>query len=569
MSSNKNILLYGAIAIVVVVAVFIAIVATVQPNGPYSINVSMTPVNYNHNATYLFNNTKFNITISNTGSSYVRGMRVGFYLDDQAINYYNVSIPPHKTAYINENYTYSRNGTYNFSVVADPSRILDIANSSVTSAQVSINVSNPQQPNIYSYIPSNNTNETYTFTLFPRGMEFSSLLAVSYNISTFKPFLGPDRGISLAIMHDLSPLLNVGNGVYSKYTNGSVAYGLWLEGTLSNSDIKSILSTYSFSERPFTVGNSNAVFAKLNYTTSFCSYSSKGWTKIFFYYNATEGATCQSMLANKYANTEYALLSNATALHKNEYQKVDNFTYANSTDEGFGISLIGKNYSVYSLSENSRAGNFGSILSFHPSINISSFNSVCPGFIYLNNSTGLNMCTQYYRAPAVELQNYSLSHSIAVSQNYTLQLYSFVSQNNSNVALFNAGMLFGRLNVTNAYASWRPLENSTCSFSNASIGCEYKSFASGNYTIRIKNDYNTSITLNRFGCSAYLPFNATTEINATIAPGKSINESFRCLEPSVPIASTVSTYFLNMSYGIAGKSLYTNGTLTYANFYAN
>jgi hypothetical protein len=569
MSSNKNVLLYGAIAIIVAVAVFIAIVATVQPNGPYHIDVSMTPINYNPHATYIFNNTKFNITISNTGSSYVRGMQVGFYLDDQGINYYNVSIPPHESAHISENYTYSHNGTYNFTVVADPSHILDIANSSTTSALVAINVSNPQQPNLYQYIPSKNTNETYTFTLFPRGMEFSALLAASYNISSFKPFLGPDLGLSLTIMHDLSPLLNVGNGVYSKYANDSIAYGIWLEGTLGNSAIRSILSTYSFPEHQFTVGNSSALFAKLNYTTSFCSYSSKGWTKIFVYYNATEGGNCESMLSSKYNDTEYALLSNVTASHKSEDSKANNFTYSNSTEEGFAISLKGNNYSIYTISENSKAGNFGSIFGFHPQINISTFDKVCPGFIYVNTSTGLNMCIEPYKAPVVELQNYSLSKSTAVSKNYTLQLYSFVPQNYSNDALFNSAMLFSKLNLTNQYAAWRPLSNSSCTFSNTSIGCKYISFKSGNYTISIKNDYSTPIKLERFGCSAYQPFNTSTEINTTIAPGNSINESFSCLEPAFPVSSTISTYFLNMSYELAGRSHYADGTLDYANFYVN
>ena len=43
--------------------------------------------------------------------------------------------------------------------------------------------------------------------------------------------------------------------------------------------------------------------------------SSKGWTKIFIYYNATEGSNCESMLGSKYNDTEYALLSNATSSH--------------------------------------------------------------------------------------------------------------------------------------------------------------------------------------------------------------------------------------------------------------
>ncbi|MEM0154212.1 MAG: CARDB domain-containing protein [Methanothrix sp.] len=571
MSSDKNILLYGGIAIIVVIAVFIAIVVSFQPSGPYKIDVSINALNYNPSATYLFNTTYFNITISNTGSAPVHGMQVGFYLDDQAIKYYNVSIPAHKSANIRENYTYSQNGTYNFSVVADPSRILNIANSSVTSAQVSINVSNPQQPNLYQYIPSNNTNETYTFTLFPRGMEFSSLMDIEYNISQFKPLLGPDTGISFNIMHDLSPLLNLGNGVYSRYANDTVVYGLWLEGTMNNADIKSLLSTYSFPEHSFNKGNSSAIFAKLNYTTSFCSYSSKGWTKIFIYYNATEGGNCESMLGSKYNDTEYALLSNATSSHSAEYAKDANFTYQNSTSEGFAISLIGKNYSIYRLSEDGSAGNFASIMGFHNALNVSAYHRVCPGYIYVNNSTGLSMCTEYFKSPLTALQNYSLSDSISISKNYTLQLYSFVRLNYSEAALFNAASLFTKLNLTNQYTSWDPLDNNTCSFANSSIGCKYESFnsTSKKYSLNISNGFSSPIKINSIGCSLYLPVNATTPVNETLAPGKSIIVSLACKLPPVPISSTVSTYFMNMSYSMAGKQMYENGTITYGDFYVS
>ncbi len=569
MSSDKNILVYGGIAIIVVIAVFIAIVVSVQPYGPYELDVSINALNYNPNATYLFNTTYFNVTISNTGSVPVHGMQVGFYLDDQAIKYYNVSIPAHESAHIKENYTYSQNGTYNFSVVADPSHILDIANSSVTSAQLSINVSNPQQPNLYQYIPSQNTNETYTFTLFPRGMELSSLMDIEYNASQFKPLLGPDTGISFSIMHDFSTLLNLGNGVYSKYANGTTVYGLWLEGAMSNADIKSLLSTYSFPTHSFQKGNASALFAKLNYTTSFCSYSSKGWTKIFIYYNATEGGNCESMLGSKYNDTEYALLSNATSFHTAEYAKDANFTYRNSTSEGFAISLIGKNYSIYRLSEDGAAGNFASIMGFHPAINISTYHRVCPGFIYVNNSTGLSMCTEYFKSSVPQLQNYSLSDSISISKNYTLQLYSFVDLNYSEDALFNAASLFTKLNITNKYASWEPLDNNTCSFANSSIGCRYESFnsTSGKYKIRISNGFSSPIKIESIGCSSYLPVNVTTSINQTVASDQSLNASFSCKLPAIPISSTVSTYYTEMKYSMAGKQLYANGTITYADFY--
>ncbi len=438
----------------------------------------------------MFNTTYFNIKVSNTGSVPIKGMQLGFYLDNQALKYYNVSLPPHSSANITENYTYVQNGTYNFSVVADPSHILDISNSSITYSQVSINVSNPQQPNIYPYIPSKGTNSTYTFTLFPRGMAFSSLLAPVYNVSQFKPLLGPDPGISFAIMHDLSGALNLGNGVFSKYNNGTEVYGLWLEGTINNSDIRSILSTYPFKQQSFEKGSSQAVFAKINDTISFCSYSSKGWTKLFVYYNGTNAGNCKSMLSTKYNDTEYNLLSNISSLHAREYPKSANFTYSNATEEGFGISLEGMNYSLFKLSQ-------------------------------------------------------------------------------IRAALFNAASLFSKLNITNSYTKWEPLDNNTCSFSNASIGCTYKSFnqTSKKYTIKITNNLGQQIRIDSLGCSSFLPVNATISINETLKPSQSLNATFACRIPPINIGSAVQQFFLNMSYSVNGKQMFTKGQLTYANFY--
>ena len=275
------------------------------------------------------------------------------------------------------------------------------------------------------------------------------------------------------------------------------------------------------------------------------------------------------MLGSKYNDTEYALLSNATSSHSAEYAKDANFTYKNSTSEGFAISLTGKNYSIYTLSEDGAAGNFASIMGFHPAINISTYHKVCPGYIYVNNSTGLSMCTEYFKSAVPQLQNYSLSDSISISKNYTLQLYSFVDLNYSEDALFNAASLFTKLNITNQYSSWKPLDNNTCSFANSSIGCSYESFnsTSGKYRVKISNGFSSSIKLEDIGCSSYLPVNATTLINEALLPGKSLNASFSCKLPPVPISSTVSTYFMNMSYSMSGKQLYANGTLTYADFY--
>ena len=123
---NLNIVFYIVFAVVLLIAVFVITLFIRNSSHVYSINVllaanSMSAAN---SPFYQFQTSYFNIQINNTGSNYIRGMLLGFYLNHTLIEYYNVSLPPHKGAAVSTNYTYNKSGKYNFEIDANPSQIL-------------------------------------------------------------------------------------------------------------------------------------------------------------------------------------------------------------------------------------------------------------------------------------------------------------------------------------------------------------------------------------------------------------------------------------------------------------
>ncbi|MCL4372331.1 hypothetical protein M1373_03370 [Candidatus Marsarchaeota archaeon] len=568
MPINKNVLVYGAIAIVVTIAVFIAILLIIPPNGAYEIKVSMLPLNYNPNATYPFNFTTFQILINNTGSTYVKGMQVGFYMDAQGIKYYNVSIPPHQHAYINQSYIYGANGTYNFSVIADPGHIMDISNSSVTQASLQIHVRPPQTPNLYEFLPYNGLNNTLSFSIFPKGMAFVSVAGLTYNQSTFLRFISQAPSIVSKMLFDLSNVASIANGVYSTYSNGSSAYGLWLEGELNNSDIKAIESTFSLHGNEMNISGNQVQYMKISNTTSMCSFSSGGWTKIAVYDNSSLHVTCANVVAQNYSSSEYQKLKSLADSYNAINTKLDNFSYINSTTIGLAVGVSRANYSTYRLFQNN-AGSFATIFSSHPSINISK-NFTCNGFVYLNNSTGFSTCSYAYVQNSAEFVNLSLVKSVAATPNYNLTVFSFVNRTTIPYAMLNAAELMYKLNLTSAYAKWTPKITSTCNFGSTPINCTFKSFnySSGKASAVITNKLPGQIRILNVSCSDS-NVQPSTKINATVVHNASVQLSFACASLSTPIqvSATETVYNMNMTYMYNNTVHKAVGFLTLANFY--
>ncbi len=569
---SKNVVFYGILAIAIALIVFISALMLKSPSS-YNVAVHIAALNYGaSNALYPYQTSHFLITVYNKGNFYAKAIPLGFYLNGTELAFYKVSIPANSNVSVNENYTYNANGTYQFSAVLDPANVLNIANRPDASSDVNIKVEAPQTPDLYTFIPNNGIINTTEFSLFPKGAAFSSLAYDSYNISNFKMLFGPSQGIISKVFTDILPLINVENGVYAKYRNGSIAYGAWIQGALTSEKIALLLSTFNIPVYNFTAGGNTATFAKANNDTSICTLTYGGWTKVMAYYNELGNATCMNVISKTYQPSEANAIIAASKSNHTFGAHLANFTYTNSTQIGqaFGIS---SNRTYYMNMFQNSFGTFAAYLqkNAHP-LNVSGiYNSTrsCLGLIYNSNKTGTSVCS-IYLAPingaASSLANYSFIKSEEIGTNYTAILYSFVNSSNALNAHYNSAKLIQALNLSQRSAIWQPAFKNSCSISNSSMGCKALAFnTSDDYaSMQILNRLPHAIHINTLSC--FISGEEVNQtINQTIASGASANDTVACHNIPVPIASITTAYEMHMNYTYENVARSVNGTFNATN----
>ncbi len=569
---SKNIVFYGMLAIAVALIVFISALM-LKPSSSYNVAVHIAALNHNaSNALYPYQTSHFLITVYNKDNFYTKDIPLGFYLNGTELGFYKVSIPANSNVSINENYTYDANGIYQFSAVLDPANVLNIANRADASSAVNINVKSPQTPDLYAFIPDNGILNTTEFSLFPKGAAFSSLGYESYNTSKFKVLFGPSQDIISKIFTDVLPLINVENGAYARYSNGSIAYGAWIQGTLTSDKIALLLSTFNIPEYNFTANGNTATYARASNETSICTLTNGGWTKVMAYYNNSNNSTCINVISKAYSPFEANVIINASKSNPIFEAHLRNFTYTNSTPAGYVFGVASN--SMYSM--NVFQNSFGTFAAYlkknaHP-LNLSNINNStfsCLGLIYSNNKTGTSVCSTYLSpisGAAQSLANYSFIKSEEIGTNYTAILYSFVNSSNALDAHYNAAKLIQALNLSQRSAIWQPAFKNSCSISNSSIGCKALAFNTSNdyASLQILNRLPHAIHINTLSCFISGE-EANQTINQTISGGSSANDTVACHNIPVPIASITTAYDMQMNYTYENVTRLVNGTFNATN----
>ena len=569
---SKNIVFYGILAIAVALIVFISVLM-LKPSSSYNVAVHIAALNHStSNAIYPYQTSHFLITVYNKDNFYAKAIPLGFYLNGTELAFYKVSIPANSNVSINENYTYDANGIYPFSAVLDPANVLNIVNRTDASSVVNINVKSPQTPDLYAFIPDNGILNTTEFSLFPKGAAFSSLGYESYNTSKFKTLFGPSQDIISKIFTDVLPLINVENGAYVRYHNGSIAYGAWIQGTLTSDKIALLLSTFNIPEYNFTANGNTATYAKASNDTSICTLTNGGWTKVMAYYNNSNGSTCINIISKVYSPFEANVIINASKSNPIFEAHLRNFTYTNSTPAGYVFGVASN--SMYSM--NMFQNSFGTFAAYlkknaHPrnlsNINNSTFS--CLGLIYSNNKTGTSVCSTYLfpiNGASQSLANYSFIKSEEIGTNYTAILYSFVNSSNALDAHYNAAKLIQALNLSQRSAIWQPAFKNSCSISNSSIGCKALAFNTSDdfASMQILNRLPHAIHINTISCFISGE-EANQTINQTIASGSSANDTVACNNIPVPIATITTAYDLQINYTYENAARLVNGTFNATN----
>ncbi len=559
-TSRTSLLFYFVLAVVVVVAVafLVNVFQTVGRNvlENYRVSVSLstnTPVSYPYQTSY------FLVNITNKGSSSIKGLTVGFYMDGSAIRYSSVDVPAGRTVQVVDNYTYLNPGNYTFSAVADPADVLAIKDRSAVQSSVSMVINQTEKPDVYASLPNSNITYTQSFSLTPTGLVAAAATASKYNVSIFTNLFSPARNVLIKLFENLYVAISTANGAYVRYADNTTAYSMWIQGEVQPSLVNYVLSSFYLRQFNTSINGTNVGYLAVNGTTSICYLYSGGWTKIFSYFNNSHARTCLDIAGKKYVSEESNTIVAQIKANKGMVAYQQHFIYINSSSIGSSL-IYGNTLSIVDFFENAH-GFFTNEVQ-----NTTSFEGtrpLCRGLIYTGND--VSVCSVYVH-PTSNASNFGMVNTTELTNSYRLSLYSLVNLSDLTLAHVNGVELLNALNVSNII-TWKSTFKNTCSLRNASIGCNVTGFDYSYNTayLNISNKFPKPLRINTLSCFAPgLRQNET--FNVTVNGNSHVNISVACISiPVGTIASLYTNYAFAMNYTYMNSTQSIAGTLNVTN----
>lgn len=555
MKLDKNLLPYVALFVVVVIAAVIA--AAEFTSNSYSLSVIMAS---NRTAIiFPYHTSLFTIKVSNNGGSAIKNLIVGLYLNGTELKHYTVTIPGHNNVTLSANYTYRTSGTFYFQAVADPGKLLNVANRNGTESGVLVNVTAPELPNVYKSIPNGNVVDTQSFVLSGTGMYSTSAIAQTYNLKLMNAVFGSSKNMTAKIFENIYGYIAYAFGASTDYANGTSAYSVWLQGTVTPDLVGLVTSTFRVPMSNATVNGTRIVVARTGNQTSMCTSYSNGWTKMLVYYNNSKNATCLSFMGREYQPTESNTLVDALNSSKEITRYQSGFMYANSTKLGSSLPYSNSAFGVINFFQNDYGLFAGYVQRSVNAVDITA-NRTCYGITYDNGNT--HMCS-YITVPTdfSMAQGYGLVNTTEVTANYTVTLYSLVNESNLLAAHQNGAALINALRINGSSARWVQAQKNTCQFNDPSLGCSINSFDYYNNTanLSVRNRLGSPINITGVGC--HLPgvkYNAL--VNGTVKGNSATSLKFECYN-MVSALTSVENYEITMNYTRGGINSVAIGTL--------
>jgi hypothetical protein len=558
-------MIYVVAALVVVVLVvagaYIYLVGAGKPDVAVSMRVLGSPVSYP------LNTSEIVINLRNLGSGAVNDLPVDLYQNGQLLNPYTVTIPGRKNATIVYNVSYSTSGTYVFRAQADPSKTFGLKNYSEASAEVAVNVTPAQTPDVYSSIPNNGTDTTYAFSLTSSGSYLAYFMGTKYNLSLGREMLGPAYDQMGSVFLNLWSRINTVNGAYSTYNNGTIAHVLWIEGGFGPSMVSYIVSTFRVSGKAVESHGLNVTEFDLGKGTSMCIFYQGGWTKIYTYENDSLGGSCLSFIGANYTPTVsdsfVSLLKGNTSLSKYK----SDFFYTNSTAAGYSLLRGNGTFGFSDIEQNAHGSFISYVEQFSKNQTSVGADTKCFGLMYANN--GMSVCSVYV-LPVLEnnlTANFSIVNTTEVTPKYKVGLYSIVNVSSVVEAHYNALELIRSLGINQTALEWENPFQDSCSLNNDSLPCRVQGF---NYStnvalVNITDNFSNPVRIDSAEC--YMPgerLNGT--FNQTIATHGSNSISLPCYNVPLPLAGSVYSYIFVMNYTTNNAQRMAVGYLNITNY---
>jgi hypothetical protein len=562
---NNNAMLYGAI-IIVAILVFVGAAVAVNVLAPRTYDVSLAfSANNTAGILYPYQTTAFNVVVTNNGGREIVGLPIAFYINGQENNYSSYAIPAHNSITLEEIYTYTQPGTYLFSAAADPGNVLHVLNASAAKKSLTVSVSEPQLASVYSSVPNSNIIKTVSFTTSGTGLLSGSIMSQLYNVTALNGFNGADNGILAKTFQDLYPYISVANGAYSVYSNGTVAYSAWLQGTVTPAAVGVVIGSFN---KNIAVTPGKVVFIPLTNTISICSTYQQGWTKIVELYNNSEASSCVGLMSQNYTPSEsnsivtalkatkIGLAANTIGSNTLSWQ---HFYYNNATVLGQAVGYTPNSISASTLFQLQAPQ--GIFLSTIDSVgtNVMAVNTICNG---LESSVSSTSVCSVALPTSTEIGNQSFGaiYSKFISTNYTATVYSLLSQQYMSVAHENALELISKLNISGSSVQWTTPFYNDCAFDNNTFGCRFDGISnSGIVNVTVTNTNYTSISLSNVTCGVGGGW-PVQKINGTLSRGDSQVIGLECHTLPIPNFASETSFDLSLGFTSKGIPMIVNGT---------
>lgn len=579
---DKNILIYAAIAAVVLVAVYIYASSALTP--AYSISVRLSAVSQ-PNTIYPYDSSILQLTMNNTGSSTIQNLPLMIYVNGQQIETLTIqSLPAHNVSTKELLYIYRSSGPYNFSAIVDPSHLFNVQDRAAAQASMDVRVAQVQTPDVYLSIPNGNITDTQSFSFSQNGTDEILYLDMNYSLRAMRNVFDGNVPVLLRIFNSYFPDIARFNGASASYANGTSAYTAWLQSNLTMPDISALLKLYKYNSVNFTVNNSQAIYLKANATSSLCAYYDRGWTKLVVYNNASIGGTCEQLAGQSYSGAETNTLIRELAADPKlrSYQNVTAqynanapiFAYVHSSLVGSslesdnGVLTAINLFQTYpNITTNSVPAFFAGLISQNKPVAGTS-QRVCDNGIAFNGN-GVSICSAYTATSTGYVGEPILLNSTEIASNYTLSLYSLINENYTVLSHFTAAELIGSLKLNESVAPWKGQIQNGCSLnSSQKVSCGFVSVNSISpiITMNLTNGYSSSISLKNVSCGYDAVPESTPENGIVVAPGSILKVTVPCkVTPLVGFIQFVGISFkVNATYTVNGQTMSSSGLFSFA-----
>ncbi len=469
------------------IALFVVIIAAALYYRFYyssgiSLSTKFVQNSSSYGQVYPYQKLYFDVLVNNTGSTPVSDMGVGIEINGNITYAPGITVPPGKSVELAFNYTPTTGGSYNFSAVADPSKLYNIVDRANSGASLDLVVNAPERPEAYTLLPSNGIISRSEMNSNLLGFLYYSDLGINYNLTAFKtiPLPGASSFFDTFLRIAGSDLENVSTAS-AYYADGNSVSSVWMRGYIIPGIISAAAKGQNLTYYNYYEGGNNVTVVDLGGNESLCSWYANGWIKTV----SSEGnGSCVGI-----AGGNVPLLSSLPSLTGIKSPFFSYVTIANYSRVYGNVSVLG--YSAV-------IGNQTLMSAGVTTNNIPE--KVCGGIV--NTVANVSYCSTYLFRANGTIGSTSLVRTTAVIGNYNISVFS----------LSNTSRILGQIpvdidavrsfNITGPSAVFVSSIHSSCGF-NSGFGCGNDTYNISLISMTLHNQLGRPARLDSIGCALY------------------------------------------------------------------